>query len=224
MSKVDFNLYLVTDRKISFGGQLEPNDPVEKYRGQRTRLLLALEAALDGGVSAVQLREKDLSARELFELAMDLRKLTEKYKAMLFINDRVDVAIAADADGVHLPESGMRPEDVRDIAGDRLLIGASAHTVKSAVKVEEAGADFITFGPVFDTPSKRQYGAPVGIESLSESIKTVALPVFAIGGITPEKCPEVINAGAKGVALISGIIAHENPSGAARNYLEAIGR
>jgi thiamine-phosphate pyrophosphorylase len=187
---LDFNLYLVTDRKMLQGGR---------------SLIEAVELALKGGVRAVQLREKDLGTRELLRLAYDLRELTLKFDARLFINDRVDIAIAVDADGVQLGGKSMPPYAVRRFAS-RLIIGSSTHSIDGARKAERQGADFITFGPIYDTPSKREYGAPLGLRALEAVIKSVSIPVFAIGGIRLDNIKDVLERGVAGVSLISGIL------------------
>lgn len=202
-SRVDFSLYLVTDRKQLPGGDL----------------CAAVEGALRGGVRAVQLREKDLASRELYELALRLREITSRQGARLFINDRLDIALAAGADGVHLGESSLPVGRVRGIAGERLLIGVSCHSLEGALAAQEGGADFITFSPVFFTPSKACYGEPVGIERLAEACRRLRIPVFALGGIKPENVPVVLSRGAHGVALISAILAAGDPENAARELL-----
>lgn len=192
---VDFNLYLITDRNQT--GSL--------------RLLDVVEDALKGGVRGVQLREKDLSSRELYELAYDLRKLTEKYAARLIINDRVDIALAVDADGVHLGLNSLPIHRVRRLLGNSRLIGLSCHNQVNAIMAQENGADFITFGPVYYTPSKANYGKPVGVEKLETVSHLLDIPVFALGGIKKENIHEVIAAGAAGIALVSAIIAADDP-------------
>lgn len=205
---VDFNLYLITDRKQVAGGDL----------------CLALEGALRGGVRAVQLREKDLNSRELFDLACRLRGLTSRYGAKLLINDRLDIAMAVGADGVHLGESSMPVERVREIAGDGMFIGVSCHCLSGAVAAREGGADFITFSPVYHTPSKAGYGDPVGTERLAEACRLLRMPVFALGGIKPENVRAVMGHGAHGIALISAILAAQDPEAAAREILSLLNR
>ncbi|OGW40534.1 MAG: thiamine-phosphate diphosphorylase [Nitrospirae bacterium GWD2_57_9] len=185
---VDFKLYLITDRK-------------------NTKLPLpeAVRLALQGGVRAIQLREKDLPVRELLELARKLRELTLDFGAKLFINDRVDVAIAVDADGVHLGHQSMPPEPVRRILGKGKLIGVSTHNIVEAKEAEAGGADFITFGPVFFTPSKANFGAAVGLEYLKIAKNRINIPIFGLGGIKSGNLREVFRFGADGVSLISAI-------------------
>jgi len=188
---VDFKLYLITDRKLF------PDD---------ASFMAAMEKTLKGGVKAVQLREKDLAIRELLRMAYSLRELTARYGAKLFINDRVDVALAVDADGVHLGGSGMPAFAARKAAGEGMLIGVSTHSVEEAGKAEEEGADFVTFGPIFETPSKMKYGKPLGPDVLREASAKILIPVFAIGGIKKETAARVLACGAYGIALISAIL------------------
>ena len=190
---VDFNLYLITDRKVT-----------------KVSLPEAVRFALKGGVRAVQLREKDLPMRELLALAQDLRKITKEFNARLFINDRVDVAVAVDADGVHLGGRSMPPAAARRIAGRNMLIGVSTHSIEEAREAEKGGADLITFGPIFSTPSKAKFGAPIGVEALRLVKKNVRIPVFGLGGIKSENIAQVMRAGADGVAMISAILAADD--------------
>jgi thiamine-phosphate pyrophosphorylase len=203
---VDFTLYLITDRHAT-----------------KLPLVEAVRRALEGGVRAVQLREKDLPVRELLALAQELRALTKEFGAKLFINDRVDVAVAVDADGVHLGRESMPVEAVRDVVGQRLLIGVSTHGLDEAKAAESAGADFITFGPVFETPSKKAYGPPVGVEAMSAVKKQVRIPLLALGGIKIATIPGVLAAGADGVAMISAVLAADDIQEAAEEMNRRIG-
>jgi thiamine-phosphate pyrophosphorylase len=202
MQKIDFRLYLITDRSLL------PPDTLNSRIG-------ALVAA---GLKAVQIREKDLSTREVLNLAQDIRKLPVK----LFINDRADIAHAAKADGLHLPERGFPVEEARKIIGQK-IIGKSTHSLDSALRAEIEGADFITFGPIYDTPSKIQYGKSLGVNSLIEVAKQVSIPVFAIGGINPNRAKECQNAGAFGVGVISDLLLAEDPELQVQKYQEALG-
>ena len=192
---VDFNLYLITDRKNTGGREIS----------------FVVEEALKGGVKMVQLREKDLSSRDLYATACELRKLTARYGARLCINDRIDIALAVDADGVHLGNSSIPVPRAREILGDERLIGVSCHDTVSAIDAQEKGADFITFGPVFYTPSKAAFGNPVGVDKLGDITGLLRIPVFALGGITRAYVPRVIEAGAHGIALISAVMAADDP-------------
>jgi len=230
---VNFNLYLVTDR----------------HQTDKRPLAAVIEETLKAGVKAVQLREKDLSAKELFDLARSLRGLTSQYRARLFINDRLDIAIAVKADGVHLGQKGFSASDIKQflksalhitplietfrgrhpaslspqaLSGERFLIGVSAHSREEARKAEEDGADFITIGPVFYTASKAGYGRPLGVEIIKSVKEAVKIPVFAIGGIKLDTISEVVAAGADGIAVISAIIGAKGPGIAAKDLLQAI--
>lgn len=203
VNHIDFNLYLITDRQQTGS----------------VRLVDVVEDALKGGVRGVQLREKDLSSRELYELAYDIRKLTAKYDARLIINDRVDIALAVEADGVHLGLNSLPIHRVRKLLGSSRLIGVSCHNQVNAIMAQENGADFITFGPVYYTASKANYGKPVGVEKLETVSQLLQIPVFALGGIKKTNIPEVMAAGATGIALVSAIIASEDPQSEAEQML-----
>ncbi|MDT8316984.1 MAG: thiamine phosphate synthase [bacterium] len=169
-------------------------------------LLKALELALEGGASLIQLREKELPTRELFELACRLRQLTGRFGAKLLINDRIDIAIAVDADGVHLPAASFGSMDSRKLIGRDKIVGLSAHSSQDAIIAEREGADFVTFSPIYYTPSKADYGEPQGLESLEEVCSKVNIPVYGLGGIRLENVRDVMGRGASGVAMISAIL------------------
>ncbi|MCD6525702.1 MAG: thiamine phosphate synthase [Desulfuromonas sp.] len=202
---IDFPLYLITDRH-----QVHPHHD----------LLSAVAAALQGGVQAVQLREKDLPAADLFALGTGLRQLTHQYNAKLLINDRIDIAQAVDADGVHLAEQSLSVNEARRLLGPDKLIAASTHSLERAQQVEREGADFITFSPVYYTASKAEYGAPQGLDRLQQVCEQIAIPVFALGGITPQRVTAVCQTGAAGIALISAILADKDPCSAAINFAD----
>jgi len=201
---VDFDLYLITDRTRVVSGHT---------------LVSAVEAALQGGLKAVQLREKDLSAAAQLPLARQLRDLTRRYGARLLVNDRVDLALAVGADGVHLGGHSLPVELVRQLVGPRLLIGVSTHNDTEIARAAADGADFVTFGPVYATPSKTMFGPPQGLRALAEACRCSALPVFALGGITPARVAEVRSAGAAGIALIAAILASPDPRAAAAELM-----
>jgi thiamine-phosphate pyrophosphorylase len=195
-----FDLYLISE------GTLCDTDDTEEFFAKMT-------AALEGGVRAVQLREKGLGGGRLLEVAGKLRELTGKYKAKLFINDRVDVAILSGADGVHLPSSGLKAAELReflDLRGEELLVALSTHSLAEAKEALAEGADFITFGPVFFTQSKARYGEPVGVGRLAEVVESLDIPVFALGGVGRENLGEVIGTGAHGAAMISAILGEKD--------------
>jgi thiamine-phosphate pyrophosphorylase len=201
-ASVDFRLYLITDREQTTGRDL----------------LAVVEEALSGGVRAVQLREKSLPARDYFELARAMRLLTARYGARLLINDRVDIALAVGADGVHLPEAGLPLSVARELLGPTKLIGVSCHSLDTARDAERRGADFITFGPVWFTPSKARYGEPVGVVPLAGAVQALSIPVFALGGVTRDRVPELLAAGTRRVALISAILAAPAPRAEAEAF------
>lgn len=198
---IDFSLYLITDRHQTAGRPL----------------LEVVEAALSGGVRAVQLREKDLPLPELYDLAWELRALTSRFDARLFINQRIDVALAVEADGVQLGVSSLPVTAALRIAPD-LLIGYSSHAVGEAAAALAKGADFVTFGPVFPTPSKAAYGEPLGLNALAEACSRLRGPLFALGGVKQDNLAQVTAVGCHRVALISDILAAPDPAAAAEAF------
>jgi len=199
------SLCLISDRKLCGDKSLEE----------------VISQAIDGGANVVQLREKDLPAADLFTLGVRLRELT-KNRALLLINDRVDVAQACGADGVQLPESGLPTSVARWVLGRHALVGRSVHSVEAARQAETDGADMVIVGPVFETSSKPE-APPVGTALVKEIAESVALPVIAIGGIKPENAGEVIRAGAAGVAVISAVCGAGDPRAAAEALSQAMG-
>jgi thiamine-phosphate pyrophosphorylase len=193
---VDFPLLLITDRH-----QLWPGRTLAEVIG----------AALSAGVRGVQLREKDLPASALYPLALELRVLTRRHGARLIINDRIDVALAVEADGVHLGGHSLPVAVARRLLGPRLLLGVSCHRPEEVRQAAGAGADYVTFGPVYATPSKLPYGDPVGLGPLAEACAAAPIPVFALGGVTPERLPELRQAGCRHVACIGAILRAPNP-------------
>jgi thiamine-phosphate pyrophosphorylase len=163
-----------------------------------------------------------MNSRQLFELAGELRNLTRIYGAKLLINDRIDIALAVGADGVHLGRAGIPVPVARRILGSSEILGYSAHSGDEAVQAERDGADFITFGPVYATPSKVAYGEPTGLERLADVVRSLNIPVFALGGVKISSAHEVLAAGARGIALISGIIAASDPAAETEALLDII--
>jgi thiamine-phosphate pyrophosphorylase len=204
---IDFRLYLITDRRFF-------KDNSSFYN--------AIEQALAGGVKAVQLREKELSTRELLHMAYRLRELTASYDARLFVNDRVDIALAVKAEGVHLGGTSLPVEAARRIAGGKLLIGVSTHSIEEAEAAENEGADFITVGPVYETPSKMKYGNPLGPGILGELKGKISVPIFAIGGIRQQRVGEVLGSGAYGIALISAVLTALDIRSTTENFMRLL--
>ena len=204
---LDFALYLVTDRLIA-----------------RRPLPEVVEECLAAGLRGVQLREKDLDVRPLLELASELRELTRRRGARLVVNDRADVALAVGADGVQRTHASLPTAALRRIGASPFLIGASVHSEEEAREAATDGADFVVFGPIYDTPSKRRYGRPQGLAALGRVAASVDRPVIGIGGVTPERVRDVVAEGAAGVAVISAILGAERPADATKAFLDALGR
>jgi thiamine-phosphate pyrophosphorylase len=207
VDQLGFSLCLVTDRSVVTGGLEE-----------------AVAECLAAGLKAVQLREKDLGPRDLFSLARTVRESTGSHGARLFVNDRADVALAVGADGVHRTGTSLPISALRSIAPPGFLIGASVHSQEDARAAEPEGADFLFFGPIYDTPSKRGYGPPQGLAVLEHVASSVRLPVFAIGGVTPARVAELQRAGASGVAAIGALLGGQRPGDAVKAFLDALGR
>ncbi|MGB9812101.1 MAG: thiamine phosphate synthase [Thermovenabulum sp.] len=189
MNNIDYSLYLITDRT---------------YLKDRS-LFDAVEEAIKAGVTVVQLREKNISDREFYEMGLKLREVTKKYGVPLIINDRVDIAIAVDADGVHLGQEELPAKVVREVIGYKKIIGVSASSLKEAEEAYKCGADYIGVGAIFPTPSKKD-AKYVGLQTLKEITEKIPIPVLAIGGITKENIQEVLKYNIKGVCCISAIL------------------
>lgn len=206
MDQLGFRLYLITDRAASTRRPLE-----------------VVEECLGAGLRAVQLREKDLEVRALLALAEPLREATRRRGARLLINDRVDVALAVGADGVQRTHTSLPVAALRGITPPGFLIGASAHSTAEAREAATEGADFVVFGPVYDTPSKRRYGPPQGLAALEAAAAATPRPLLAVGGITPERVREVRAAGAAGVAVIGAVYGAARPADATKAFLDVLG-
>ncbi len=185
-------------------------------------LEVVVEAALAGGAKAIQLREKDLSTRDLYELVERLLPLVHGRGACLLINDRVDLALALPIDGVHLSRTSLPPAETRALLGPARLIGVSCHSLEEAIEAEREGADFIVLGPLFPTPSKAAYGPPIGLARLKDVRRRVRLPILGIGGITSSNTASVMAAGADGAAVISAIMTADDPADAVSTLLQVV--
>ena len=201
-----FRLYAITDRKLC---------------ALRT-LYDTIHDLLDVGVSAIQLREKDLSDAEYIKLAEPLCRLCHAYSAQLFINSRIEIAMEVGAGGLHLPGDSASVRKVVERTNHRFIIGSSVHTLTEAQQRETEGADFITYSPIYPTLSKPGYGPVVGLDGLRNVTEGVNIPVFALGGITPERVSECLDAGAYGVAVMSGVMSPENGVQQAKVYLRQL--
>ena len=188
----------------------------------RAGLEETVEAALRAGVRAVQLREKEATTLELYELAGRLRQLTRQHDALLLVNDRADVALAVEADGVHLGWQSLPVAEVHRLVGRDLLVGKSVHNLEEARQAVADGVDYVFAGPVYDTPSKAGLVATLGIERLRDICDAIDLPVIGLGGIDPSNAAAVLRAGACGVAVIRAILAAADSTTAATQLLAAL--
>jgi thiamine-phosphate pyrophosphorylase len=213
MPRVDFKLYLITDRKMAAASGLVAT--VET-------VLQAAAELLPQPAIALQLREKDLDGRALMQLAIELKEVCRRYRVPILVNGRVDVALAAGADGVHLPSDGISPSDARKLLGPSKLIGISAHTAAEITRAEALGADFAVFGPVFAPISKGTYAAPSGSRGLAAASGAASIPVFALGGITAARIPEIGDTAATGAAVIGSVFGAKDPAQAAVELIEAL--
>ena len=195
-------LYIVTDRSLC-------RLPEEQM----------VAAALKGGAKVVQYREKDGSTRDMVATARKLQALTAAHGAILIINDRIDVALAVEADGVHLGQDDMPYEAARAILGDDAIIGITAHTVEEALEAQQMGADYVGLSPIFSTATKADAGPAAGIAFVEEADKRLRIPTVAIGGISEANMGEVLAAGADCVAMISAVVTTENIEGTVRRIL-----
>jgi thiamine-phosphate pyrophosphorylase len=197
---MNFDLYVITDEGIA---------------GGRSHAGIAQQAVL-GGADIIQLRDKSLSCRELAVVGREIAGITRKAGAFFLVNDRVDVAVACGADGVHLGQDDMRVSTARQLGPPGFIIGVSVGTVKEAVAAEREGADYVALSPVFSTASKENAGPGYGLDRLREIRRAVSLPIIAIGGINLQNVQDVIAAGADGIAVISSVVASPDITGAAR--------
>lgn len=205
---IDYSLYLVTDRRLA--------------RGRPT--LDVVRAAVAGGVTCVQLREKTCTTREFIEEALAVSGFLKASRVPLIINDRLDVALAVEAEGVHLGQNDMPLATARRIVGNSMLIGISAESLQDAVDAARGGADYIGVSPIFDTPTKTDTAPALGLAGLSAIRRVVTIPLVAIGGLGVQNAAEVIRHGADGVAVVSAIVSADDPRKAAGNLLAEIRR
>lgn len=203
---LDPTLYLVTDRDLSLGRSLE----------------WVVEKAVRGGTTLVQLREKDLETRPFIESAIRLKKILDGYGVPLLINDRIDVALASGADGVHLGNNDMPYEMARNILGPDAIIGLSVESDEQAREVSKLDADYIAISPVYTTPTKEELTEELGLEGVTRITGICPQPAVGIGSIKTHNAGDVIRAGASGVAVVSGICSAGDPEEAARQLRQAV--
>ena len=202
MKNLNLALYLVTDHK----------DDEEKF-------LKTIEDAIKGGVTIVQLREKTAGTLDFYNLALKVKEITKKYNVPLIINDRIDIALAIDADGVHVGQSDMPCEIARKLIGDDKILGVSASTTDEAIKAEKDSADYIGTGAIFPTSTKDD-AEHVEKKDLKEIVKSINIPVVAIGGITLDNAYELKDSGIAGLSVVSAIMSSDNPKKSSEKLLK----
>lgn len=203
-----WRLYVITDEQFGRG---------------RSHLQIA-EAAIRGGADVLQLRDKEASGGRLYRVALELRKLTREAKVPFILNDRLDIALAADADGVHVGQEDLPASAARKILGPGKILGVSAETVEEAIRAEGEGADYLGVGPIFEARgTKADAGAPLGLERIAQIRRHCRLPIIAIGGINAENARTVREAGADAAAVISAIVAADDIALAARRLKFLLG-
>jgi len=199
-------LYVLTDRGLSRG------------RSERE----VVEAAIAGGATAIQLRWKSGSMREALQIGRDLKAMCAQSDILFVVNDRIDLALALDADCVHLGDEDLPLSDARRIVGERMLIGYSPPTLEEALDAERLGADYLGVGPVYGTSSKSDAGEAIGVERIAAVARAVSIPIVGIGGITAANAAPVVQAGASGVAVISSVVAADDVEAAACELRAAV--
>jgi thiamine-phosphate diphosphorylase len=205
--KINYSLYLVTDSVLA-----------------RKSIPEVVKKAVIGGVTCVQIREKSADTRDFIDIAIAVKNILAEYDVPLIINDRIDIALAVNADGVHLGQNDMPLYMARKICGPDMIIGISSESQDDAVEAEMKGADYIAVSPVFSTPTKTDTVLPLGLSGITNIKKSVKIPVIGIGGINLSNAAAVIKSGADGIAVVSAIMAADDPGKAARELRAAIRR
>ncbi|HCL4548388.1 thiamine phosphate synthase [Clostridium botulinum] len=201
--EINYELYLITDRRFLKGRQLKK----------------VVEDAILGGVTIVQVREKDVSTREFYNVAKEVKEVTDYYRVPIIINDRLDIAQAIDANGVHLGQKDMHLNIAREILGKDKIIGISVGNVKEALEAQNNGADYLGIGTIFPTGSKKDVDAIIGIDGLSKIKDSISIPSVAIGGINKTNFKDVLKTGIEGISVISAILDEDDIKLAAKNLL-----
>jgi thiamine-phosphate pyrophosphorylase len=206
MPQLESRLLVVTDRHQTNGRSL----------------VSIVQAVLTVGTPAIQLRERDLSAKDLLELAGDVQTFTTARGGQLVVNDRIDIALSFQEVGVHLRSNSLPVAVARRLLGSQRLLGVSAHSMDEALRAEASGADYVVLGPLYETPSKQAFGPPLGLSKLEEVCRVVRVPIIGIGGVTVDRARDVRGAGAFGVAVITAILGAEDVKAATRALLGAV--
>lgn len=206
MKEFDLSLYLVTDRSLALGRPLEQ----------------VVEEAVKGGVSMVQLREKDCSSLEFYKLALSLKRCLQAYKVPLIINDRLDIALACDAEGLHLGHSDLPPTIARKVFGKNKIIGISVESIEDAIEANTLDVDYIGISPVFSTPTKTDTAAAIGLNGVRKITRVSKHPSVGIGGINIHNAEAIIQAGAGGIAVVSALMSAKDPYAAAEQLIKKV--
>ncbi len=203
---MDLSLYVIIDRRMMRG-----RSPIQVAR-----------EAIAGGATAIQLREKEMESKELCNLALSLKKIAKQERALFLVDDRVDIAKACDADGVHLGKKDLPIKIARKLLGTKKVVGATVRNLSQALKAQREGADYISLGPIFSTKTKKDLPPPRGLKAIPRIKKKIKIPLIAIGGINRNNVASVIRAGADGVAVVSAITKAENVQKATQELLKRI--
>lgn len=206
MPPLDSRLLLVTDRQQTKGRPL----------------VSVLSQALKAGNFSIQLRERDLGARNLLALANEIQRLATPHGCQLLINDRLDVALSLEGVGVHLRSNSLPVSVARRLIGVHRLLGVSVHSVNETVQAEADGADYVVLGPIYETPSKHMYGPPLGLSKLEEASRAVRVPIIGIGGVTAARARDIRLAGAFGVAVVTAVLGADDVEAATHALLNAV--
>ena len=201
----DMDLYFITDSKLT-----------------RKTILEDVKSAIRAGVKIIQYREKGESTQDMIKEAKEIGELCKKNKVLFIINDRVDIVLAVDADGVHLGNKDMTYSIARKILGTKKIIGLTVHNVREAVEAERIGADYVGVSPIFETKTKLDAGRPAGLKLIKDVKKAIKIPFVAIGGINENNIGSVIEAGARSVAAISAIVTKDNVEKECKKFREVI--
>lgn len=201
----DFGLYFITDSKLT-----------------KKTVIDDVKSAIKGGVRVIQYREKDAPTKQMFQEAKEIKELCQKNKVIFLINDRLDIALAVDADGVHIGQDDIPYNTARKLLGKNKIIGVTVHDLKESIDAEKKGADYIGLSPIFETSTKADAGKACGTGMIKDTVKKIKIPIVAIGGINKSNIGEVLKSGAKNVAIISAILTMDNVEQVVKNFIRKI--